>query len=164
MEPRVVTLAEEPHWAQQVIDWHMDEWMAGWGWPRSRVADYVLATTQHGAAETIFVLVDGDLPVGTAGLAVDDLPSRLDLTPWLAALFVAPAARGRGHATRLIRAVESLARAQGAGTLWLFTWSTVELYERLGWRCSNIERHEGCDVVLMARDLIGARQPAPDGR
>ena len=45
--------------------------------------------------------LDGDEPAGTVNLIANDDPERPHLTPWLAALYVDPPFRRRGHATRL---------------------------------------------------------------
>ncbi len=65
-----------------------------------------------GPSQCMMVLVD-TVPVGTAGLIETDLDGRPELTPWLAALYVQPASRGRGHALELIRAVEGEAVKAG---------------------------------------------------
>jgi GNAT superfamily N-acetyltransferase len=91
--------------------------------------------------------------VGTAGLRHDDLASRPDLTPWLAGVFVEPAARSRGYANALVRQVEAFAAAAGVPTLWLYTWTAAPLYARLGWQPVGPETDRGKDVVLMTRHL-----------
>lgn len=42
------------------------------------------------APEETFVLYDHDVPVGTASLVINDLPSRPELTPWLAGVLIRP--------------------------------------------------------------------------
>jgi predicted N-acetyltransferase YhbS len=51
---------------------------------------------------SLLALEQGE-PVGTVNLIVNDDPARPHLTPWLAALYVDPAFRGRGHAKGLTR-------------------------------------------------------------
>lgn len=104
-------------------------------------------------AEESFVLFEGDRPVGTASLAHDDLPSRPDLTPWLAGVFVLPDCRGRGHASALVRHVEGAARAASIAGLWLYTRTAERLYAGLGWERVGLERDKGREVVLMRRRL-----------
>jgi hypothetical protein len=41
---------------------------------------------------------------GTSSFIIADLKERPDLTPWLASVFVIPAARRRGHVIQLIKA------------------------------------------------------------
>jgi GNAT superfamily N-acetyltransferase len=106
------------------------------------------------APEETFVLYDHDVPVGTASLVINDLPSRPELTPWLASVLVRPEFRGRGYSTSLVRHVEATAAAM-ARTLWLYTWTAEPLYAHLGWERVGPERDTDRDisVVLMKRNL-----------
>jgi N-acetylglutamate synthase-like GNAT family acetyltransferase len=93
--------------------------------------------------------------VGTASFVINDLPSRPDLTPWLASVLVRPQFRGRGYSVPLIQQVEAVAAAASVPTLWLYTWSAEPLYARLGWQRVGVERDADRDieVVLMNRQL-----------
>lgn len=104
--------------------------------------------------EQTFVLWDNGIPVATASLVINDLPSRPDLTPWLASVLVRPAFRGRGYSAPLVRHVEAAA-ASMASTLWLYTWTAEPLYARLGWDVVGPEHDTNRDipVVLMKRNL-----------
>lgn len=152
MSLTLVTLSERPDLADQVGRWQWQEW----GAPRGRTLQSVLHDVAALAATTDevgFVLLDGDEAVGTACLTLTDLDARPDLSPWLASVYVPPAQRGRGHATRLVRAVEQAAAARGHAELFLFTWDTAPLYRRLGWLDLGTERHHGESVTLMRRAL-----------
>jgi GNAT superfamily N-acetyltransferase len=100
-----------------------------------------------------FVALEEDVAVGTASLVARDLEERPDLTPWIAAVVVAPHARGRGHASALVRAVEEEALGRGVSALWLYTRSAETLYARLGWRTIEAVEHRGKVYALMRRDL-----------
>jgi len=100
-----------------------------------------------------FVLLDGTTPVGTASAVEHVLECRPELTPWLAALVVDRAMRGRGHSRRLVRFIEAYARQNGVDTLWLFTWSAQGLYAKLGWRPIERLDQNGREVVVMKRTL-----------
>ncbi|MFL1464251.1 GNAT family N-acetyltransferase [Roseococcus sp. DSY-14] len=104
-----------------------------------------------------FVAFEGAEPVGTASLVQQDLPSRPDLAPWLAGVFVVPEARGRGHAGRLVGHVEAHAAAAGVRTLWLYTGAADGLYARLGWQVAEaaVDPGSGKPVRIMRRALGG---------
>jgi GNAT superfamily N-acetyltransferase len=106
------------------------------------------------APEETFVLFDGDEPLGTASLVTNDLPSRPDLTPWLASVLVRPQFRGRGYSAPRVKHVEAAA-APLATLLWLYTWTAEPVYARLGWARVGLERDTDRDieVVLMKRNL-----------
>lgn len=80
--------------------------------------------------------LDGDAPAGTVNLIVNDDPERPHLTPWLAALYVDPAFRGRGHATRLGRRLLQEAARLNCPAVYLGT-HIPDFYKRFG-----AERHE----------------------
>ncbi len=138
---------------------------ARWRWEaffqaRGRSFESVLAEAEAAVAarnplpQTLVLLAD-DEPVGTASLAAQDLEERPDLTPWLAGVVVAPEWRGRGLAGRLIAAIETMALAQGFGTLWLYTSAAERVYARAGWRTVEMVQNRGRLVALMQRGLAG---------
>lgn len=154
----IVSLTDRPDLLADVARWQWEEWGRKRGRPLEAVADEVAPLTQPGSDEAGFVLLDGGVPVGTACLTKEDLDSRPDLTPWLASVYVDPAHRRKGHAARLVRAVEDEAVRRGHATLWLFTWTTASLYAALGWDLVGPAEHRGSAVTLMRRTLIPAQK------
>lgn len=148
-----VTVADRPDLVPTVADWL---WRAFWRDEGSTLAEVRTlvsrSTARHGPPQC-FVLLEGGAPVGTASLAAADLDRRPDLTPWLAGVYVEPAARGRGCATALVEAVEAAARRASVPTLWLYTGTAERLYARAGWRTVEGFDHHGRPNVLMRRDL-----------
>jgi GNAT superfamily N-acetyltransferase len=149
-----VTTSAQPDLVPLVVDCLQEAfWHAG-----SRSRDQQIATmlAQPDQSEETFVLLDDNVPVGTASLVNSDLPSRPDLTPWLASVLVLPRFRGKGYSALLVRRVEEAA-ARAATTLWLYTWSAEAVYAKLGWQRVGPSRDEarGIDVVLMKRHLSG---------
>lgn len=90
--------------------------------------------------------------VGTAALILDDLEGDRR-NPWLASVFVVPAARRRGLAARLVRTIEQHASRLGYRRLFLFTASAAELYAGLGWQSAEIRPYRGEPVTIMQREL-----------
>lgn len=101
-----------------------------------------------------FVLLDGETPVGMASAVEHDLESRPELTPWLAAVVVDRAVRGRGHSRALVGFIEDYARDNKVETLWLFTWSAEALYMKLGWRAVERLQHNCREIVVMNKGLL----------
>ena len=152
LEPPVIRpAAETPHLAT-VAAWLHAAWWAADGWTLAAVRAE-LAVAAGPAAPIAFVAEVAGEPLGTATLDVDDLPSRPDLSPWLASVWVAPAARGRGLATALACHVEARAAALGHGKLHLFTPDRAAFYARRGWRVLGAERWRDVPVTLMAKCL-----------
>ena len=80
-----------------------------------------------------FIAVEGETLAGTVGLWRCDLISRQDLFPWMAALYVAPHARGRGIAGKLQQHAIDYARRLGHPQLYLYS-ACRDFYERFGWQ------------------------------
>ena len=152
MSRRIVAVSDRPDLAPVVARWRVDAFFTHpGGYTVEEMTALILAPPV--GPEEAFILFDGGRPVGTAGLVHSDLDTRPDLTPWLAGLFVESAFRGRGHATALIRQVETFALAASVPVLWLYTSTAVPLYQRLGWHRVGLEQENGQAVVLMRRVL-----------
>ena len=147
-----VTTSAQPDLVPQVVDWLREEF--GHAGSPSREQQIAAMLAQPDQSEETFVLLDDNVPVGTASLVNNDLPSRPDLTPWLASVLVLPSFRGKGYSAPLVRRVEEAA-ILSATTLWLYTWSAEPVYAKLGWQRVGTSRDEarGIDVVLMKRNL-----------
>jgi GNAT superfamily N-acetyltransferase len=152
MATSILAVSEQPELAPLVARWVVEAFHRE---PGGMTVEAMTALIQAPARgpEDSFVLFEDDRPVGTASLAPDDLPSRPDLTPWLAGVFVLPEHRGRGHASALVRHVEGFARAASVAELWLYTRTAEPLYARLGWERVGLEQDKGREVTLMRRRL-----------
>lgn len=116
--------------------------------PRAFFASIVEHSQTPGALPITFVAVEGERLLGTVGLWRCDLISRQDLYPWMAALYVAPEARGQGLAGKLQLHVIGYARAQGYTELFLYS-ACRDFYERFGWQYIG----EGLDYPASAVSL-----------
>lgn len=116
--------------------------------PRAFFASIVEHSQTPGALPITFVAVEGERLLGTVGLWRCDLISRQDLYPWMAALYVAPEARGQGLAGKLQQYVIGYARAQGYSELFLYS-ACRDFYERFGWQYIG----EGLDYPAVAVSL-----------
>ena len=129
--PEITFLADHPHHKEQVTDWL---WQAfGHGAGRGFYAAIVENGLRREGLPVTFIALDGERPVGTIGLWRTDLLSRQDLTPWLAALYVDEAWRGRGLGRQLQQFILDYSRRAGFERLYLYATFTG-YYERHGWR------------------------------
>ena len=136
-----------PQHASRVTEWL---WQAFGGetLPQAFFASIVEHSQTPGALPITFVAVEGERLLGTVGLWRCDLISRQDLYPWMAALYVAPEARGRGLAGKLQQHVIGYARTQGYSELFLYS-ACRDFYERFGWQYIG----EGLDYPASAVSL-----------
>ena len=149
----IVHLADRPDLAPLVADWLWTEFSLAFG--TREVAEGIVhaAVERSGTPQSFIAIMDG-VPVGTAGFSATDLDERPHLTPWLVGVFVLPAHRGRGIASRLVRHVEHVARANGHDTLWLYTVGADGFYRERGWHTVEIvPRETQRPAIVMRRDL-----------
>src|SRR5207237_6793014 len=122
-----------------LAQWHHREWAY------LRPGDSVEARTARlrgscGYREipTVIVSFAGGTLLGSAMLVAHDMDTRMELSPWLAGVFVAPDHRRHGIGAALVRRTVDDATALGVRRLYLYAPGTELFYSRLG--CSLVER------------------------
>ncbi len=146
-------LVRHPDHADTVADWIFDAWGDGTPEGRARAHARVQERLRDDAVPLTLVALDGEVPLGTVSLFTNDLAGWEHLTPWLAALYVTPEARGRGVGTRLIRAVLEVARDLGYETVYLQAQDARDFYAEAGWRAIDSLDTERGRTVVMEYDL-----------
>ncbi len=150
---RIVRTTDRPEFIPLVAAWRWEAFARDDGSSLEDVQAHVMESIAETGPPQTFVLLIDDQPVGTASFVAHDLEGRAELTPWLASVFVAPEARGRGHAAVLVAAVEAAAQAASVARLWLYTETAEHVYARIGWGRVENFAHHGRPAVLMVRDL-----------
>ncbi|TAM43498.1 MAG: GNAT family N-acetyltransferase [Gammaproteobacteria bacterium] len=100
------------------------------------------------------VAFEGDELLGTVCLKVHDMDTRLDLTPWLAGLYVAVAWRRKGIGTALVSAIEKKARELQVEKLYLYTPESEGFYSRLEWHLNERTAYHGYPVTIMDKKIV----------
>jgi len=150
----IVYLADHLEFLPMVAHWHHQEWAY------LRAGDTLEARMErlrnecgHSEIPTAVVAIDDCAVLGSAMLIEHDMDSRLDLSPWLASVFVAPERRRQGIGAALVRRIIEEARVLGERRLYLYTPEAEEFYAREGWRLIERTPYKGKDVTVMSYDL-----------
>lgn len=127
------------------------EWPAWYGRAgNSAIADLMARCRRNGLPLGL-VAIEGGIAVGACALVTTAGPIETDELPWLGALWVDPAQRRRGIATRLIeRAVVEAAR-QGYAKLQATTHEAAPLFHALGWRLRETRRLKDGPLAIFDR-------------
>ena len=144
-------LADHPEFIPTLAQWHHREWAY------LRPGDSVEARTArlrgscgHREIPTVIVSFTGGTLLGSAMLVAHDMDTRMELSPWLAGVFVAPDHRRHGIGAALVHRAVDDATALGVRRLYLYTPGTELFYSRLGWSLVERTRYRGTDVVVMS--------------
>ena len=146
-------LADHQEFIPTVAHWHHREWAY------LRPGDSIEARTArlreccgHHEIPTVIIAFTGGTLLGSAMLIAHDMDTRMELSPWLAGVFVAPERRCLGIGAALVRRVIDEATALGVRRLYLYTPSTEQFYSRLGWLLVEHTRYRETDVAVMSYD------------
>ena len=126
----IISVRETPSYARAAIRYFQEKWAN----ERNMLVyeDCILSCLD---AECFlpqwYLLYDGDRTIGCAGLITNDFISRMDLGPWLCALFIEDDMRGQSLGSLLIERIKRDARSAGYKHLYLCT-DHVGYYERYG--------------------------------
>ncbi len=104
---------------------------------------------------SIFIAMSGNQLVGSAALVRNDMDTKPDLSPWLAAVYVKEGFRHQGIATELIARCEDEAVRSNAHVWYLYTEFASRLYEQLGWRHMEQCNYKGVTVDVMCKQING---------
>lgn len=163
MDFTVELLADHMEFVPLLADWHWAEWESEdpQGTPEKWAERLARRTRRDGIPTTLVAMsspVSGAVAgvpagghlLGSASLVEHDLPPRPDLTPWLAGVYVAPAWRGRGVGSALVRRAVAFTAALDIPRLYLHTSTAERLYAALGWEVLDRCQYAGQDMTIMA--------------
>lgn len=105
------------------------------------------------AVPKMFVWVEGDSVVGSAGILNSDMDTKPGLTPWLASVYVKSDRRNEGIGAALVKKVMQYAKDLGHTELFLFTSDKESFYKNVGWKTISKEEYRGELVVVMKASL-----------
>jgi GNAT superfamily N-acetyltransferase len=80
-----------------------------------------------------YLLMEDEKIIGCAGLITNDFISRMDLYPWVCAVYIVEEYRGNGYSSLLLERAKIDAKAGGFSYLYLCT-EHIGLYEKYGYK------------------------------
>ena len=151
---KIEYLADRLEYVGALAAWHRQEW--DYLRPDESVQDReakLLAWSGHRQIPTVFIATVEHSLLGSAMLVANDMDTRVQWTPWLAGVVVAPERRRLGIGASLTEHAAREASALGFRTLYLYTFSTEGFYARLGWEPIERDAYLGEVVTIMSRSL-----------
>jgi GNAT superfamily N-acetyltransferase len=138
-----------------LAQWFYEEW--AYLHPDRTLADVEQLLEERAQTNKIpvgLVAFDGHELLGTVCLKVHYMDTRLDLTPWLAGLYVSVPRRRQGIGAALVAAIEKTAHDFGVARLYLYTPESENFYSRLGWNVKKRVEYHGYPVALMQKKIV----------
>lgn len=148
-------LADHKEVIPTLARWFYEEW--AYLHPERTYADVEHLITERAQTNKIpiaLVAFEGNELLGTVCLKVHDMDTRLDLTPWLAGLYIAAPRRKQGIGATLVSAIEKKAHELGVQTLYLYTPESETFYARLGWNVKERTEYHSCPVSIMEKQIV----------
>jgi GNAT superfamily N-acetyltransferase len=149
---RIDYLADHPDDIPTLARWHHEQWLHLS--PGDSIERRIALLESHlGRRQipTTFVAVSTQGVLGSASLIAYDMDTRLDLSPWLASVYVQPEHRRRGIGSALVRRVIREARELSVDNLYLYTTPDMDgFYARFGWSLIDRTLYRGYDQIVMA--------------
>ena len=128
--PFVISVREHPELVDEAIRYIAEKWSS----PESyAVYEDCITHARHSATNLPqwYLLREGERTVGCAGLITNDFISRMDLFPWLCALYIEEDCRGNAYGSLLIERIKLDAKRFGYPSVYLAT-DHVGYYEKYG--------------------------------
>lgn len=148
-------LADHKDVISTLAEWFYEEW--AYLHPDRTLEDVerlISERTNKDKIPVALIAFDGNELIGTVCLKTHDMETRLDLTPWLAGLYVAKPRRRKGIGTALVKAIERKANELTIKNLYLYTPESEGFYSRLGWRIKERVAYHGCPVAIMEKCIV----------
>ncbi|MDF2947788.1 MAG: family N-acetyltransferase [Bacillales bacterium] len=136
---KIVSIRENPEYKQEAIKYIQSKWAS-----ENSLMVYEDCIENSIKTESLlpqwYVLFVDNTIVGCAGLITNDFISRMDLYPWLCALYIEEEYRGKSLGSNLLSRIRGDAASLGFKKLYLCT-DHVGYYEKYGYNFIGIGYH-----------------------
>ena len=161
MEYRIEYLADHPSFVPALARWHYGQW--SYLAVGVTLEQWTAALYEHGyQVPTTVAAIANQTLLGSASLIAHDMDTRMELLPWMASVYVAPAYRRHGIGSALVERIAREAEDLGFEKLYLYTPDKERFYARLGWITLERAMYRGYGQVIMALDLVDQREGSGD--
>lgn len=127
---QIISIREKSEYAREAIAYFQKRWASEAS--RPVYEDCMLnCLSSPSPLPQWYLLMDGDKIAGGAGLITNDFISRMDLWPWLCALYIEEEYRGRALGSLLLEHAKGDAKKLGFSSVYLCT-DHVGYYEKYG--------------------------------
>ncbi|MBN3133584.1 GNAT family N-acetyltransferase [Pectobacterium brasiliense] len=137
--PNIISVRNRPEYKEQAIQYFQRHWASDETLMLYEDCISHCIDAENPLPDWYLLEKDGKI-IGGAGLITNDFISRMDLYPWLCALYVEENYRGKGYAGRLIEHLAQEARRAGFSALHLCT-ELLGFYERYGFHFTGMGYH-----------------------
>lgn len=152
----IFNLKEKAEHIPTLAVWHHEEW--SYLNPGGSVEKRIEKMQNYLPDESVpnmFVWVEGNDVIGSAGILACDMDTKPEYSPWLASVYVKSDRRNQGIGAALVKKVMQHAKALGHGEIFLFTPNKEDFYRGIGWETISKEEYRGELVTVMKIGLIG---------
>jgi N-acetylglutamate synthase-like GNAT family acetyltransferase len=143
-------LADHPDVLATLAQWQHSEW--GHLRPGDTVEKRQARLQSYSNRDRIPLTVvglEGSEVLGSASLVSHDMETRMELTPWLAGVYVGEQYRRRGIGAELVRRIMTEAGKLDIPLLYLYTVHSEKFYAALGWTLLERTNYREQKVVIM---------------
>jgi GNAT superfamily N-acetyltransferase len=147
---RIEYLSDHREALPQLAEWQHAEW--GHFRPGDTLEKRTARLWGYASSDRIpltVVALEGNEVLGSASLIEHDMETRMELTPWLAGVFVGPEFRRRGIGAQLVRRIIAEAERLKVPLLYLYTVHSEKFYAALGWKFQERTSYREQGVVIM---------------
>jgi len=139
----IISISEAPQYCEIGIEWFSSKWGIDKKEYEKSFDDCI--NKNENLPQWYLVLNEDDEIIGGCGLIQNDFVDRIDLFPYLCALFVEEKARGHAIGASLLENARKDAMAKGFNKLYLCTDHT-SYYEKYGWTHIGTGKHPWGDT------------------
>jgi len=148
---RIINIREHPEWLERAADFFSSKWNIDRQLYFDSMNDSLITTK---TLPRWYLMLRGDNIIGGFGLIDNDFMVRTDLCPWLCALYIEPAERGKQLGEKLLSYSRHEAAALKFHKVYLNT-DHVGYYEKYGWSYMGDFAHQsGTDARVYEADAI----------